>query len=606
MGRDDRLAFAAHATAPAAAAPDNPPRRLRLTRRSALRGATLGAAGLMFASLVGCGGDDVETASDAPASGATTGGQTAAANDPRYPKDPALPWAFNFPEPAGKTPKPGGTLRVATTWDVSTWDTTKSAAGGTITVPNLIYNRLLGLKGGPDTNPYKVEVQPELAQGWERSPDGLTFTFKLKPGIKWQNVAPLNGRALVAEDVAFALKRYQAEGVHQSYYTNVDAITAVDPSTLRVTLKKPTPEFEVPLASRYQTIFPKELVDSGEIDKKAIGTGPMILKEAIASDKVVLAKNPDYWRRPVLLDGAEFRIVVDAAARLSSFRAKQIEYAYGLTTAKRDVDEIMKTVPDLQVNLTPTVNNVTPFSMNLSNPKLQDERVRRGISLAIDRTAVTQLVYEGLAKTLPVFPWTAVFDKEPTEFGPWAKLDIAESKKQLAAAGQEKFVINYIYYPYSAASDRLTEVLADQFRTAGIEMRGGKTDYTSFNSQWVGGKLPEASTTGWGAVGFDLNTYFYNHIHSKSPGNRWQLKDAQMDTWAEQQSTELDPQKRRALHKQIWDRDLDQAYRPLLPIAYAIETYQPWLRGIRFGGILNSNSSYYDWGAQIEGAWLDK
>ncbi len=606
MGRDDRLAFAAHATAPAAAAPDNPPRRLRLTRRSALRGATLGAAGLMFASLVGCGGDDDETASDAPASGATTGGQTAAANDPRYPKDPALPWAFNFPEPAGKTPKPGGTLRVATTWDVSTWDTTKSAAGGTITVPNLIYNRLLGLKGGPDTNPYKVEVQPELAQGWERSPDGLTFTFKLKPGIKWQNVAPLNGRALVAEDVAFALKRYQAEGVHQSYYTNVDAITAVDPSTLRVTLKKPTPEFEVPLASRYQTIFPKELVDSGEIDKKAIGTGPMILKEAIASDKVVLAKNPDYWRRPVLLDGAEFRIVVDAAARLSSFRAKQIEYAYGLTTAKRDVDEIMKTVPDLQVNLTPTVNNVTPFSMNLSNPKLQDERVRRGISLAIDRTAVTQLVYEGLAKTLPVFPWTAVFDKEPTEFGPWAKLDIAESKKQLAAAGQEKFVINYIYYPYSAASDRLTEVLADQFRTAGIEMRGGKTDYTSFNSQWVGGKLPEASTTGWGAVGFDLNTYFYNHIHSKSPGNRWQLKDAQMDTWAEQQSTELDPQKRRALHKQIWDRDLDQAYRPLLPIAYAIETYQPWLRGIRFGGILNSNSSYYDWGAQIEGAWLDK
>ena len=590
---------------PPTAPDDNAPQRLQLTRRSALRGATLAAAGLMFASLVGCGGDD-ETASNAPASGATAAGQTAAANDPRYPKDPALPWAFNFPEPAGKTPKPGGTLRVATTWDVSTWDTTKSAAGGTITVPNLIYNRLLGIKGGPDANPFKIEVQPELAQSWERSPDGLAFTFKLKPGIKWQNVAPLNGRALVAEDIAFALKRYQAEGVHQSYYTNVDAITAVDPATLRITLKKPTPEFEVPLASRYQTIFPKELVDSGEIEKKAVGTGPMILKEAIASDKVVLAKNPDYWRRQVLLDGAEFRIVVDAAARLSSFRAKQIEYAYGLATAKRDVDEIMKTVPDLQVNLSPTVNNVTPFSMNLSNPKLQDERVRRGISLAIDRTAVTQLVYEGLAKTLHVFPWTAVFDKEPTEFGPWAKLDLAESKKQLAAAGQEKFVINYIYYPYSAASDRLTEVLADQFRAAGIEMRGGKTDYTSFNSQWVGGKLPEASTTGWGAVGFDLNTYFYNHIHSKSPGNRWQLKDAQMDTWAEQQATELDPLKRRALHKQIWDRDLDQAFRPPLPIAYTIETYQPWLRGMRFGGILNSNSSFYDWGAQIEGAWLDK
>ncbi len=69
---------------------------------------------------------------------------------------------------------------------------------------------------------------------------------------------------------------------------------------------------------------------------------------------------------------------------------------------------------------------------------------------------------------------------------------------------------------------------------------------------------------------------------------------------------ELDPKKRREIQRKIWDRDLDQMYRPPLPYNFTYEILQSNLRGIRFGGILGSNSSYYDWGAQIEGAWLDK
>jgi peptide/nickel transport system substrate-binding protein len=577
-------------------------------RRALLRGGVLSVAGLAAAALIGCGGDE-EGGGDAASAGggSAPAAQQPAADDPRYPKDPKLPWAFNFPEPAGKTPKAGGTLTVATTWDVSTWDPAKSAAGGTITVPNMIYSRLLRIKGGPEINPFKIVVEPELAKSWERSPDGLTFTFKLQSGVKWQNVAPLNGRALVADDVKFAFERYAKEGVHQSYWVTLDRIEAPDAQTLKITLKKPTPEFEIPIASRYQTIFPRELVDSGEIEKKAVGTGPLILKEATAGDKVVLPRNPDYWRAKVLLDGAEFRVMPDASARVAAFRAKQIDYGYAVVAGKRDVDELLKTIPNLQVNIPVIVNNTLPFSMNLSNPKFTDARVRRGISLAIDRQSILSLVYEGLGKEVSmVLPWTAVFDKEPTEFGPWAKFDLAESKKQLAAAGAEKLEFNYVYYPYAVTYDRISEILVDQFRAAGITMRGGKTDYTSFNSQWVGGKLPEASTTGWAAQGFDANTYFYNHLHSTSPGNRWNLKDKQIDEWAEQQAVELDPQKRREIHRKIWDRDLNEAYRPAMPAGYGFETYQPWVRGLRFGGILGINSSYYDWGEQVESVWLDK
>ncbi len=586
----------------------NEPSEARFTRRSWLRGAALGIGGVAAAALIGCGSDDDEAGDSGVGAGspATSSATTAASNDPRYPRDANLPYAFNYPEPE-KQPKAGGSMRVAATWDVSTFDPTKSAAGGTIVVPNLVNNRLLGIKGGPTADPFKIRVEPELAKSWEYTPDGLVATFKLQTGIKWQNVAPLNGRPFVAEDVVFAFQRYRTTGVHQSYYVTVDKIEAPDPSTVKITLKKPTPEFEVPLGSRYQTIFPRELVDSGEIEKKVIGTGPMILKDAVAAQQVTLTKNPDYWRAKVLLEGAEFKIMPDAGARLAAFRAGQVEYGYSVAAAKSEVDALLKSNPGLQINHPALVNSTLPFGMNASNPKFQDVRIRRALSLAIDRKAINTLLYEGIGEELiHTLPWNYVFDAKPASLGPWAKYDVAESKKLLQAAGQENFTFNYTYFPYATTYDRLSEILVDQFRSAGISMRGGKADYTEFNSQWVGAKLPEATTSGWVALGFDANTFFYNHLYSKSPGNRWQIKDPQLDEWADQQSVELDPKKRRELHKKIWDYDLDQMYRPPLPTGYGFEILQPWQRGIRFGGIFGSNSSYYDWGAQIEGAWLDK
>lgn len=336
----------------------------------------------------------------------------------------------------------------------------------------------------------------------------------------------------------------------------------------------------------------------------------MILKSATAGSAAVFEKNPDYFEKKVLLDGFEFKLMPDQAARLAAFRAGQVEYAYSAASSIDDVNNLLGTNPQIQINMVAVSYGGIPFGMNLSHPKFQDERVRRAVQLAINTQQMTTIVWKGLAKTLPMLPWAFIFDKEPTAesglLGKWWRYAPAESKQLLQAAGAEGLTFNNQYYAYGDYLDRYSELLVPMFKDVGITMTGGKVDYTEFNSQWVGAQLKEVTSSGWVTVGFDADNFFYNILFSKSPGNRWRLNDPQIDTLAEKQQVELNVEARKAIHRQIWDRALDMAYYPPMPSQVAFEIYQPWLRGIRFGGALGSNSSYYDWGDQVGEAWLDK
>jgi peptide/nickel transport system substrate-binding protein len=589
-----------------------------VTRRRVLGGIGVGGAGLVMAALIGCGGSDDSEEPVAPSGGTsgattanltTTGARPAALPD-GWNWDQNLPFPYRFPEP-NKQAKPGGVMRVGASWDVGPMDPTVSSAGGSITVPNTVYNRLIGHVGGVDVDPFKFKLEPELAASWERSPDGLVWTFHLAKNVKWQNIAPLNGRPFVAQDAKLAFERYKTTGVQKSYWTSVKQIDAPDAGTLKITLTKPLVDFIVPLGSRYQTVFPPELVDNGTIAKEVVGTGPMILKEAAVNNHVVLEKNPDYWERPVLLDGAEFRIMPDAAARIAALRAGQLEYAYSPVTTERDVRTLLDSNPGLQVNMVPQtyVTNIAP-AFNLRNPKYADARVRRALSLAVDREALMKVIWGGLARALPIIPWIFVFDAEPTvasgKLGNWTRYNPQEAKQLLQAAGAENLTIEAPYYEYAASDTARAELMTDQYRASGITFKATKADYTTYNSQLQSGNWPDALGLAYLALGFDADTFFYTQVHSTSPGNRDHVTDTEIDSWADAQQVELDPAKRKALQLKIWDKLLDQAYRPVTARGMTFEIYQPWLRGIRFGGALGDNSSYYEWGDQIAEAWLDK
>lgn len=585
--------------------PDNYWTRLndsRLSRRRMLRGAALGSGGLAAIATVGCGGDD----DDAPAA-TTSPGSTQGSS----PTANAQPQGFqrNFDEPTGQA-KAGGTMRIANDWDVSILDPIKTAAGGTIVKCNLVYNRLISYNTGvtaPDDT--QLTLVEELAKLPEQ-PDDLTYVFKIPADVKFHNVAPMNGRTLVADDIVYAYDRYAtAEGsVHTVYFQDVDKMEAVDDTTVKFTLKTPNPDFTVPLGTRYLTIFPRELVEANLIETQAVGTGPMILKELVKSDHVTFEKNPDYWRGDVHLDGMEFRIQPDAASRLAAFRAGQVDFSYGLLGSKRDADNLIGSNADVKMNIQQPFAAIFGLSLNLENPKFQDERVRQALMLGMDRETMLQIIYEGYGAALPTIPWSYIYDAEPgaEQMGKWWKYDPTEAKALLSAAGAEGLSFKVIYHEYTAAGNtQQLEIMSDTYKQIGVNMEVSRVPYTEFNSQWIQRTYEEAAD-GWQALGFDANNYFYNHLNSSSPSNRWRIKDAELDTLTTKQRNELDAEARKEVWKQIWDLVLDKAYRIDKPSGTGFTAYQPWLHGLRWGGPLGSNSSYYDWGQQIHNTWLDK
>jgi ABC-type transport system substrate-binding protein len=444
------------------------------------------------------------------------------------------------------------------------------------------------------------------------APDGLTYTFTLNDGVKWQNLPPVNARPFTAADVKFAWDRYAAGGAQKAYWAALDRIDVNGDSTVIVKLKRPSPDFLIPVASRYLTMHPHEIVDDGSIERQPIGTGPMIFKEGKVDQHVVMERNADYFRGPVPLDGIEFRIMPDVQARLNALRVGQVDHAQTVIGGLRDLEALLKTNADVQVMTAEPLFAAFQYTFNLESPKWQDIRVRRAVQMGIDRKAIVQVVNDNNGAVVTAIPWSFLFDDIPTSadvLGPWWDYKPEQAKQLLQAAGAEDLSFDCIWYPYTESSNtRPNAQVVDQLRAVGVTMTTQQLEYTQFNSQWTTVKYDDV-VDGWSANGFTADTYFSEQLHSGSPNNRSRgLSDPQIDEWADAQSSELDAQKRKEFQRKIWDRVQDQVWRVDKPAAKGYEVLQPWVRNVSFTGPFNANYSFTELAApsQLERAWLDK
>jgi peptide/nickel transport system substrate-binding protein len=195
----------------------------------------------------------------------------------------------------GQQPKPGGTLRIAMPGDMTFFNANQGPAPGYFTfwVWNNIFNSLLTM-----TPPPELKVVPELAKSWEVQDGGETWIFHLQEGVKFHD-----GTDFDAAAAKWNFERILDPETHswvRPYYTSIDQVEAVDKYTLRVHMKEPFGSLHTVLAGYFQGIpmaSPKAFETYGkDFVRHPTGTGPFILKEWSPGERVVLEKNPQYFK----------------------------------------------------------------------------------------------------------------------------------------------------------------------------------------------------------------------------------------------------------------------------------------------------------------------
>ena len=257
---------------------------------------------------------------------------------------------------------------------------------------------------------------PGVAEKWETSPDGLTYFFHLRPTAKWSNGDPLTARdfvaswrrvlapALAAENAYLLYPLKNAAALNSGRLTDSAALgaEALDDHTLRLTLEHPTPYLPALTAQPvWFPVNPRVLAKFGDVNQRLpawtrpenlVGNGPFTLAEWTPNARLVVAKNLAYWdAASVRLERIVFFPTESPEVEERNFRAGQVHVTYSLPTSKLDT---YRTTNAAALRLDPFLQAIF-LRFNTTRPPFGDARVRRALSLAVDRAAIASSVLRG-------------------------------------------------------------------------------------------------------------------------------------------------------------------------------------------------------------------
>jgi peptide/nickel transport system substrate-binding protein len=325
-------------------------------------------------------------------------------------------------------PRFGGTLRYEIQQEGDAFVASNNTSGTAQDLGPKVFDGLL-------TYDNDIKPLPQLATSWTIAPDGLTYTFKLRPGVKWHD-----GQDFTAEDVAFSILRLKVANPRgRGTFANVKDVQTPDPLTAVLVLSKPAPYLITALASRESPILAKHVLEGTEASAtptpaQLIGTGPFVFKEWVRGDHIILERNPNYWDKPrPYLDRIVIRIISDASAIVAGFEAGEIDI--GDDVSLPDLDRL-KSNPKLGVDARtiPYSADYRNLTFNLDRPIVANQQVRQAIAHVIDPNVLLQNVYYGYGELAPTPISPALTKFHDAQIKPW-KIDLNLAGKLLDEAG---------------------------------------------------------------------------------------------------------------------------------------------------------------------------
>ncbi|MBI4312665.1 MAG: ABC transporter substrate-binding protein, partial [Chloroflexi bacterium] len=417
----------------------------------------------------------------------------------------------------------GGIMKTDQPTSPRTWDSA-SPFGSTIAlISPPFFNRLLtyemdlqkAFEGAG--NIHKLFYKGDLAESWSISNDGLTYTFKLRQGVKWQNIPPVNGREFTSDDVVYNIKRLsdgKLSGQTADIYKNVASVEAPDRYTVVFKMKSVDGAFIYSIVGPLNALVPKEAVDDGSINTMPIGTGAFIAKEYVANDHLFAEKNPTYFKsgKPYL-DRVEWYTIPDPAARIAAFRTGQIDqYTYrGWNDAKQLIDNCGALGCQFYVNEQNSgCSNHVRF--NMTKKPFEDIRVRKALAYAIDYKASIQALYGGNGRigfsAVPT-DWDGgrLFPRTEKDAPPWYHYNPDEAKRLLQEAGYApgSLKVKLVFSSATGVMAPEPALFMEYWKAVGIETEPVILDPTTWRAQFNQGSWEGLNFTCSLTGGSDLN-----------------------------------------------------------------------------------------------------
>lgn len=439
--------------------------------------------------------------------------------------------------------------------------------GNSILVMHQIYNTLVGTKPGT------TELDPELATEWTASEDGKTWTMKLREGVKFHDGTDFN-----ADAVVFNVNRwwdpnfesgYRNAGKSYEIWTDlfggfkgsedsiVQEVTAVDASTVRFVLKEPFAAFPAAIGSGYFGMASPDAIKKagasyGTPSSTAVGTGPYIFKEWRSGDRIVLEKNPNFWKEGLpKQEQVVIRFIGDPAARLAQLRAGSIDFTVDLTP-----DQLAEMQRD--ANIEPVYRpslNVGYLALNPSYEPLSKPEVRQAIAQAINKQEIVKAFWGELGQSDPHFVPPALEDYrspqvQANEYNPQA------AKQALAQAGYPNGFDLDLWYmpvsrPYFPNPKPIAEAIAAELSQIGIRVNLQTKDWAAYLEDRNKPPGFQSFMLGWTGDYGDPDNFYYAHFGPGATQDIGNWKNQEVFTLLDKGRAEDDKAEREKIYAQV-------------------------------------------------------
>jgi peptide/nickel transport system substrate-binding protein len=451
-------------------------------------------------------------------------------------------------------------------------------------IASLVYNGLVKYDGD-------LSLIGDLAESWQVSPDGLTITFKLRRGVKWQDGAPFT-----AKDVLFTYQVMVDPKTPTAYsgdYLQVKKAEAPDDFTFRVTYSQP---FAPALGSWTLNILPRHLLEGKDITKSPlarnpIGTGPYRFHEWQAQEKIVLAYNPDYFEGRVYLNGYIYLIKPDLATMFLELKAGNID-RMGLTPL-----QYTRQTEYPKFNRMYNKYRYIPFSYiylgyNLEDERFKDRRVRQALTYAINKKEIIEGVLMGLGQESygPYKPGAWFYNPDVPKFS----YNPAKAKELLAAAGWQPgpdgilaqngkpFEFTILTNQGNDIRVRAAEIIQRRLQEVGIRVRIRTVEWATFIKEFIEKGHFEAVLLGWN-TGLDPDQYDIWHSSKTKPGelNFIHYNNPEVDKLLEEGRHTFDKEKRRRAYFRLQEILAEDQPYTFLFVPDALPAISKRFRGIK-------------------------